>query len=255
MEIGAILLTNQRVMPVFTLILMIFSTILNPIVSLAEVDLDADKFGDVETLELDELDINTVDRDSVKETGQEEKVKAEKEVAQSRQEDKEPIKNKGDPVKEENNESIKEIKKTKEPKKKVKQEKTKPNKEEKQEKGKLNEEENKESRYHELATFSSNNPLTKVSAPREKVFSSLSRGNFTNDMGVKSYGWIDRITEKNPNGGALLGTRVKQDDNKTAVYCLNWDLASPDTKGTNYVATNEKVSNAEYTAKIGRAHV
>src|SRR5690625_933912 len=258
MEIGAILLTNQRVMPVFMLILMIFSTILNPIVSLAEVDLDADKFDDVETLELDELDINTVDRDSVKETGQEEKVKAEKEVAQSRQEDKEPIKNKGDPVKEENNESIKEIKKTKEPKKKVKQEKTEPNKEEKQEKVKFNEEEseegfiqeNKESRYHELATFSSNNPLTKVSAPREKVFSSLSRGNFTNDMGVKSYGWIDRITEKNPNGGALLGTRVKQDDNKTAVYCLNWDLASPDTKGTNYVATNEKVSNAEYTAMV-----
>src|SRR5690625_315753 len=86
------------------------------------------------------------------------------------------------------------------------------------------------------------------SAPKEKVFKSIDAGNFTYDKEINSIGWFDKITDNNLDGGFVLGTRYKTDGAGTAVYCLNWDLDSPQEKGNTYIATTEKITDKEYTA-------
>ncbi|MCC2249392.1 MAG: SpaA isopeptide-forming pilin-related protein [Bacillota bacterium] len=91
-------------------------------------------------------------------------------------------------------------------------------------------------------------------SPRYKTFFSLDRGNITYDDGrPPSIGYVDRITENNPLGGAILGTRFKVDENGVIVYCLNWDLDSPLLEkdgGNEYKKTSERLTKEEYTAMV-----
>src|SRR5699024_10728124 len=62
--------------------------------------------------------------------------------------------------------------------------------------------------------------------------------------------WVDRKTALNPDGGALIGTRYKTDENNTLTYCLNYDLDSPKLTGNEYVQSDEKITNKEYSELV-----
>src|SRR5699024_8001704 len=89
------------------------------------------------------------------------------------------------------------------------------------------------------------------SAPKYKTFMSEERGNVLGKDGkTKAIAWVDRKTALNPDGGALIGTRYKTDENNTLTYCLNYDLDSPKLTGNEYVQSDEKITNKEYSALV-----
>ncbi|HEX6595037.1 MAG TPA: SpaA isopeptide-forming pilin-related protein [Bacillota bacterium] len=89
------------------------------------------------------------------------------------------------------------------------------------------------------------------SAPKYKTFMSEDRGNVLGKDGkTKAIAWIDRRTALNPDGGALIGTRYKTDENNILTYCLNYDLDSPKLTGNEYVQSEEKITNKEYSALV-----
>lgn len=89
------------------------------------------------------------------------------------------------------------------------------------------------------------------SAPKYKTFMSEDRGNVLGKDGkTKAIAWVDRKTALNPDGGALIGTRYKTDENNTLTYCLNYDLDSPKLTGNEYVQSDEKITNKEYSALV-----
>lgn len=87
-------------------------------------------------------------------------------------------------------------------------------------------------------------------APKMKVFKSFDSGNFKYEDKISSIGWIDKSTKNYPRGSFVLGTRYKEDENGTTAYCLNWNLDSPLEDGSEYIATNEKITDLEYTALV-----
>lgn len=84
-----------------------------------------------------------------------------------------------------------------------------------------------------------------------KVFKSVNRGNLSYKgntpyfKGTKYLGWIDSKLNN-----SLLVSRYKTDEQNQLAYCLNWNLESPNFEGNEYLKSNEKITDKEYSAVV-----